>query len=154
MQGVCGLSVALQLPGFGPSYRCADLDVELAHGSPVVHGVESRNFVHTHGRHLQYPCNLVHDADAGEAVLALAEIKKRHDGGLLVLRGVSGDDLLDELLVLGSELEGDRGVVLRRIAVLQAVLAVQLACRGRKEEVLTTMRLSDRAGRETLKARH
>lgn len=136
------------------SYRCADLDVVLAHGGPVVHGVESRDLVHTHGRHLQYPCNLVHDADAAESVLALSEIEERHDGGLLVVGGVSRDNLLDELLILFGELEGNRGVVLWTIAVLRAVSAVQLASERRTEEVLTTMRLSLRLGWATLNARH
>jgi hypothetical protein len=93
--------------------------VELAHGVPVVHGVESRNFVYTHRGHLQYPRNLVHDADAAESVLALSEVEERHYGGLLVLRGVPGDDLLDEFLILWGELEGDFEVILRRVAVLQ-----------------------------------
>lgn len=115
---------------FSCSYRCADLDVVLAHRAPVIHGVEGRNLVHTHGRHLQYPRNLVHDADAAESVLALAEIEERHDGGLLVVGGVSRDNLLDELLILLSELEGDRRVVLGRVAVLQGALAVQLASEG------------------------
>jgi hypothetical protein len=67
------------------TYGCADLDVELAHRIPVVHGVEGCDLVHAHGRHLQYAANFVHDADACEAVLALSEVEERHDGGLLVL---------------------------------------------------------------------
>jgi hypothetical protein len=95
--------------------------VEFACRIPVVHGVERSNLVYTHGRHLQDPCNLVHDADAGESVLALTEVEKRHDGGLLVLGRVPRDNLLDELLVLGGELEGDIRIVFRCIAVLPAV---------------------------------
>jgi hypothetical protein len=45
-----------------------------AHGSSVVHGVERGNLVHSHRRHLKKTGDLVHDADAGEAVLALAEV--------------------------------------------------------------------------------
>lgn len=101
------------------TYSCADLDVVLAHGVPVVHCVESGNFVYTHGRHLEYPRNLVHDADAAESVLALAEVEKRHNGCLLVLRGVPRDDFLDELLILRRKFEGNLGVVLGRVAVLQ-----------------------------------
>jgi hypothetical protein len=67
------------------AYRSADLHVELSNGASVVHGVERRNLVHTHGRHLEYAPDLVHDADAGEAVLALSEVEERHYGGLLVL---------------------------------------------------------------------
>ena len=141
-------------PSIESTHSCADLDVELAHWVPVVHGVESRNFVHTHWWHLQYPRNLVHDADAGESVLTLAEIEERHNGGLLVVGGVSRDNLLDELLILFGELERDRRVVLRAVAVLRAVSAVQLAFERRAEEVLTTMRLSLRLGCATLNARH
>jgi len=92
--------------------------VEFAHRVAVVHGVESGDLVDSHRRHLQESRDLVHDTDAGEAVLSLAEVEKRHDGGLLVLAGVAGQDFLDELLILGVELEGDAGVVLSRIAVL------------------------------------
>jgi hypothetical protein len=97
--------------GMGGAYRCAGLDEELAHGSAVVHGVEGSDFVDSHGGHLEQTGDLVHDADAGEAVLALAKVQNRHDGGLLVLFGVSLEDLGDELLILGVELEGQVGVV-------------------------------------------
>jgi hypothetical protein len=90
---------------------------------PVVHGVECRYLVHSHGRHLQYPRNLIHDADAAESVLALAEVEERHDGGLLVLRGVPGDDLFDERLILRREFEGNLEVVLGSVAMLYAALA-------------------------------
>lgn len=101
------------------TYRCAALDVELAHRVAVVHGVESSDLVDSHRRHLQESRNLVHDTDAGETVLPLAEVEQRHDGGLLVLAGVAGQDFLDELLILGVELEGDVEVVLGCVAVLR-----------------------------------
>lgn len=44
-------------------------------------------------------------------MLALAEVKKRDNGGLLVLSGVLCDDGVNTLAVLGREGEGDRGVV-------------------------------------------
>jgi hypothetical protein len=108
--------------------------VVFAHWCPVVHGVERRDLVHTHGRHLEEARNLVHDADAAEAVLALAKIQQGHDGGLLVLRGVAGDNLLDELLILLRELEWDRGVVLGRIAVLRAASVKPLEGRRREKD--------------------
>jgi hypothetical protein len=79
--------------------------VVFANWCPVVHGVECRDLVHTHGWHLEEARNLVHDTDAAETVLALTEVEQRHNGGLLVLRGVAGDNLLDELLILLRELE-------------------------------------------------
>lgn len=78
-----------QLPLFPPSialtYCRANLNMELAHGIPVVHGVECRNLVYSHGWHLKYPSYLIHDADAGESMLALSEVEEWHNGGLLVL---------------------------------------------------------------------
>tara|TARA_R110002003_G_scaffold433_7_gene19750 strand:- start:2170 stop:2613 length:444 start_codon:yes stop_codon:yes gene_type:complete len=135
------------------TYRCADLDVKLARGAAVVHGVERRHLVDTHGRHLQYAGDLVHDADAGESMLALSKVEQRHDGGLLILRRIPRQDLLDELLVLGRELEGDLGIVLGRVAVLQATLALPLRL-ATAEAVRTTFSESLRAGRDTPKARH
>lgn len=91
--------------------------MELAHGGPVVHGVERSHLIHAHGGHLQDPGNLVHDANAGEAVLSLAEIEERHDGGLLVLGRVPLEDLGDDLLILLAELEGNVRVVVGGVAV-------------------------------------
>lgn len=49
--------------------------MELAHRRPVVHGIERSDLVDSHGGHLQDARHLVHHADAGEAVLALAQIE-------------------------------------------------------------------------------
>jgi hypothetical protein len=94
------------------TYGGAALDVVATNGLSVVHGVESGNLVDTHGGHFQPAGNLVHDTDAAETVLALTKVEKGHDGGLLVLRRVSAEDLLNELFILGIELEGDIEVVL------------------------------------------
>jgi hypothetical protein len=94
------------------------LDVVTTDGVSVVHGVESGNLVDAHRRHFQSAGDLVHDADATETVLALAKVEQGHDGGLLVLRRVSAEDFLNELLVLGIEGEGDVEVVLWCVAVL------------------------------------
>jgi len=101
-----------------PTHRCADLNVEAANRIPVVHGVEGRDLVDAHGRHLQHACDLIHDADACESVLSLSQVQDGHHGGFLVLGGVSAKNLFDELIVLWCELEGNRGIVDRRIAVL------------------------------------
>lgn len=55
-------------------------------------------------------------------MLALAEVEEGHDGGLLVLGRVALEDLGDDGLVLGVELEGDIGVVVGRVAVLYAMI--------------------------------
>lgn len=114
----------------GGTHRRAGLNVELAHGLPVVHGVERRDLVDAHGGHLEEAGDLVHDADGGEAVLALAQVQQRHDGRLLVLGRVPLEDLGDDGLVLRSELEGDVGVVLGGVAVLGAVLVSKLPQAG------------------------
>lgn len=90
----------------------------LANRLAVVHGVEGGDFVDAHWGHFKESGDLVHDADAGPAVLALGEVQERHDGGFLVLGGVAFEDLVDELEVLLGELEGDVGVVIRVISVL------------------------------------
>lgn len=76
------------------------------HRIPVIHRVEGGHLVHPHGRHLEPSRHLVHDADAGEAVLALAEVEEGHHGGFFVLRGVALEDLVDELVV--DFVEGER----------------------------------------------
>lgn len=89
----------------------------------VVHGVEGSNLVDTHGRHLEEARDLVHDAEAGESVLALAEVEDGHHGGLLVLGRVAGQDLLDHGIVLLAELEGDARIVVGGVAMLVSVSA-------------------------------
>ena len=76
--------------------------------APVEHGVEGGDLVDAHGGHLEEVGDVVHDGDGRPAlVLALAEVEKGDDGGLLVLGRVVGDDFLCTLHVLGGELEWD-----------------------------------------------
>lgn len=105
--------------GKGEIYRCAGLDVELADGGAVVHGVEGGYLVDPHRRHLEDAGHLVHDADAGEAMLALTQVEQRHHGRLLVLWRVALEDLGDDALVLLGELERDIGVVIGCVAMLR-----------------------------------
>ncbi len=100
------------------AYGGAELHKVLADGLAVVHGVEGCDLVDAHWGHLEHAGDLVHDADAGEAVLALAEVEQGHDGGLLVLGRVPLEDLIDDLEVLLGELERDALVVVRLVAVL------------------------------------
>lgn len=108
------------------AYRCAGLDEELAHRVSVVHGVKGSYFVHSHRRHLQQTSDLVHDTDAGEAVLSLAQVEQGHDGSLLVLLGVSLKDLGHEGFILLVEFEGNVGVVVRGISVLHRKLSADI----------------------------
>jgi hypothetical protein len=51
-------------------------------------------------------------------MLSLSEIQKGHHGCLFVLGRIAFQDLIDELVGLLCELEGDAGVVLRGISML------------------------------------
>ena len=84
----------------------------------VVHSVERRNLIDTHWRHLQYPCNLIHHAQARKSMLSLSEIEDWHDSGLLVLGRVAFEDLVNELVVLLRELKGDVRIVFGGISML------------------------------------
>lgn len=155
MQGVYQLLAKLAYSTLAPTHRCANLEVISADGGSVVHGVEGSHFIDAHWWHFQYPGNLIHDADAREAVLALSEVEERHHGGLFVLGRVSGEDLLDELLILRSEFERYGRIVLGCVTVLRFIShAIGGEGRGGKGELHTTIRLSLRAGAVMLKARH
>jgi hypothetical protein len=95
--------------------------MKLADRRAVVHGVEASDFVDTHRRHLEHAGDLVHDANAGEAVLSLAKVEQRHDGSLLVLGGIALEDLGDDGLIFFVELEGNIGVVVGTVTVLLTV---------------------------------
>lgn len=107
----------------GEGYSSANLDEIFADRFAIIHRIERSHLIHSHRRHLQHPGHLVHDADAGPAVLALAEIQERHDSRFLVLRGIALEDLIDESEVLGGEFEGDGRVVVGVVAVLLAVVS-------------------------------
>lgn len=92
-----------------------------AHWIPIIHGIKCRHLIDAHGWHLQYPGHLVHDADAGKAMLPLPEVEQGHHGRFLVLRRVAFEDFGDESLVEGGELERDGRVIDGGVAVLQEV---------------------------------
>ena len=114
----------LEVTPVSNAYRCADLYKVLANGLAVVHGVEGRNFVDTHWGHLEHASDLVHDADASEAVLALAEVKQGHDGSLLVLGRVALEDLIGEFEVLVGKLEREARVVVGLVTVLLETVTI------------------------------
>jgi hypothetical protein len=101
-----------------PPYRCARLQEVFSNWCSVVHSIEGCHLIDSHWRHLQQSRNLIHNAQTRETGLSLSQIQQRHDGSLLVLRRVSLQDLIDELVVLLGELEWDAGVVLGSIAML------------------------------------
>lgn len=106
-------------------YRRAGLEVKSADRGSVVHCVEGSDLVHSHRGHLQNSSNLIHDADTRKAMLALSEVKKRHHRRFLVLWGVAFEDLIDELLIDGVELERDVRVIVRSVSMLHGAVSVQ-----------------------------
>lgn len=101
------------------TYGSASLQMVFSNRVSVVHSVKSSHFINTHRRHFKNPCNLVHDGQGAETVLALAEIEKGHDGGFFVLGWVALEDFIHELVVLFRELERDGGIVFGSVTVLQ-----------------------------------
>ena len=51
--------------------------------------------------------------------LSLSEIEERHNGRLLVVLGISLQDLVDLLVILGGEIEGSVDIVVGRIIMLR-----------------------------------
>lgn len=84
----------------------------------IVHSIERRNLIHPHWWHLQYPRNLVHHTQACKSMLSLPEIENWHDSSFLILWRVAFEDLLDKLVVLLRELEGNVRIVFGGIAML------------------------------------
>ena len=60
-------------------------------------------------------------------MLSLPEIQDGHNSRLFVLGRVSFEDLVDELVVLLGELEGNVGIVLGRVSMLYLEL-LELCC--------------------------
>jgi hypothetical protein len=108
------------------AYGSADLHKVLANRVAVVHGVEGRDLVNTHWGHLEHASDFVHDTDAGEAVLALTEVKQGHDSSLLVLGRIALEDLVGEFEVLLGKLEREARVVVDLVAVLLEAIAVSI----------------------------
>ena len=108
------------------AYSSANLNEVLANRLAVVHGVEGRDLVNTHWGHLEHASDFVHDTDAGEAMLALAEVKQGHDSSLLVLGRVALEDLIGEFEVLLRKLEREGRVVVGLVAVLLEATAVSV----------------------------
>jgi hypothetical protein len=132
-QGVCknsGIRKALE-GGTGAelmeTYGGANLDMILSNWRAIVHGVECSHLIDTHWRHLQYSCHLIHDAERCEAMLPLSKVKQGHNSRLFVLRGIPLDDLVDELVVLGRELERSLRVIDLRVSMLYQLSALLLA---------------------------
>ena len=104
------------------TYGSAGLDEELADRRTVIHGVEGRDLINAHRGHLQESRHLIHNADAGETMLALTEVQDRHNSGLLVLGGVSLEDLADDSLILWGEFKGNLCIVIGSVAMLLVMI--------------------------------
>jgi hypothetical protein len=57
-------------------------------------------------------------------MLSLSEIQKGHHSCLFVLGRVAFKDLIDELVILLCEFEGNAGIILRGISMLELKLSV------------------------------
>ena len=123
-------------PGSGID-RGACLEMEPANRRPVVHCVKGSNLVDAHWGHLQDPPDFIHNANAREAMLPLSQVKKRHYRRFLVLRGIAFEDLIDELLVDGVELEPNLRVVVPSISMLHDPSSAQDSKKGRPESHTT-----------------
>jgi hypothetical protein len=91
------------------------------HWIPIVHRVKRCDFIYSHGRHFESFGDLIHDAYTGETMLPLAEIEQGHYSGLLVLWRITFEDLGNELLTDGIELEWDFWIIFWRVAMLYQV---------------------------------
>ena len=89
------------------------------YSEPIEHCVKGGDLVHTHGRHLEQLCDMVHGRDREPApCLPLGEVERRDHGGLLVVLGVLFHDLVKLALVVRVKLERHVWVVVGRVAVL------------------------------------
>jgi hypothetical protein len=100
------------------TYCRANLQVVLPDWTAIVHRIERRNFINAHRGHFQQSRHLIHHTQARESMLALSKIQQWHHGRLLVLWWVALQDLIDELVVLLSELKGNIRIVFWSITVL------------------------------------
>lgn len=107
----------------------------LSNRRSIVHSIERGNLIDSHWRHLQYPRNLVHDTQARKSMLPLTQIQNWHNSGFLVLWGVSLEDLVDELVVLLRELEGDIRIVFRRVSVLAQSVSMSTVLEDQLKEL-------------------
>ena len=93
------LNVPLARQGQG----CKSLDGDHV---PVEHGIERRDFVHSHWLHFEQLRYIIHNADARPSlVLPLAKVEEGNDSCLLVLGRVMRDDFIGTFKVLRCELE-------------------------------------------------
>ena len=104
------------------TYSSANLDMIFPNRIPIIHSIKRRHLINSHRWHLKNPRHLIHHTQTSESGLSLSKVEERHDGSLFVLGRVAGEDLFDDGLVLGGELEGDGGVVFGCVAVLGPLL--------------------------------
>lgn len=110
----------------GEYYRSAHLEVKLSDRLAIIHGVESSDLVDAHWWHFQPACNFIHDADAGEAVLALPEIEEGHYSGFFVLRWIAFQYFGDEFFVDSIKLKWYGWIICRGISMLGDVALMEV----------------------------
>jgi hypothetical protein len=88
-------------------------------------------------------------------MLSLSKIQKGHYGCLFVLGRIAFEDLIDEPVILLCELEGDAGIILRGITMLELKLSVAVRLPGKSfQGQLTTCSASLATLGLAVKARH
>lgn len=70
-------------------------------------------------------------------MLSLAEVENWHDSSFLVLRWIAFEDLLNELVVLLSELEGDTRIIFGGISMDVESVACN-SCAGYERPTLSS----------------
>lgn len=113
-----------------------------AYDWPVEHGIECCNLIHTHRRDVDNSCNLVHYRDGGETILSLAEIKKRHNSRLLVLRRVALENFFNSLLVVLVEFKRNAGIVLGCVAMLYPKQYTEFVKTGWNDKSFDTLKIA------------
>jgi hypothetical protein len=113
----------------------------IAYDWPVEHGIECCNLIHTHRRDVDNSCNLIHYRDGGETILSLAEIQKRHNSRLLVLRRVALENFFDSLLVVLVEFKRNAGIVLWCVAMLYPKQYTEFVKTGWNDDSIDTWEL-------------
>ena len=106
----------------------AELQVVLADSFSVVHRVESGDFEDVDLGYFEDFCDFLHRRETQEVVvLLLSDEQHRQQRALLVVRWILREPFVHLLVVLRSEVEGDRVRVVRNFSVVDVYLRERTA---------------------------